>query len=331
MVTTFDIVALSVIVPVLFLLVQLTSARLLRRRGVRIGFATGLCLVAEFVAIGGLTGAAGYWGSRQLSWVRGRFTERYRRSLEIETSKLMRDLAAQPKYQDPRRLALYEAKVYSQYGEDGILAEILRRVGTTNRTFVEFGSADGMENNTVLLLRLGWNGLWMDGDEEAITRAREYFAPEIRAKQLKAETAFITAENIEELFAAHGVPIEFDVLSIDIDYNDYHVWKALKSYKPRVVVIEYNSMFPPGVEWVAEYRPDAVWDMTSKFGASLSAMESLGRQKGYTLVGSDVVGLNAFFVRNDLVKDKFCPPFTAQNHYEPTRYWMLYGGYRRVP
>jgi len=331
MVTTRDIVVVSVVLPALFLLVQLTSARLLRRRGLRIGLRTGLFLVAEFMAIGVFTGAAAYWASHQLSWVRERFAMQREQSLEIETSRWLGDLATQPKYQDPRRLPLFESKVYSQYGEDGILAEILRRVGTTNRTFVEFGSADGMENNTVLLLRLGWNGLWMDGDDAAIGRARKHFAQEIRAKRLKAETAFITAENVEKLFAAHGVPIEFDVLSIDIDYNDYHVWKALKSYKPRVVVIEYNSMFPPGIEWVAKYRPDAVWDGTSKYGASLSALESLGREKGYTLVGCDLDGVNAFFVRNDLVQDKFCAPFTAQNHYEPARHWMRFGGYSRVP
>jgi hypothetical protein len=250
---------------------------------------------------------------------------------EIESNRLMRDLLTQTKYQDPRRLAQFEAKVFSQYGEDGIIAEIFRRIGATNRYFVEFGSADGLENNTVFLLRQGWSGLWMDGNKALIERVKLRFATEIGAKRLIACETFITAENIERLFSDNGVPAEFDLLSIDIDRNDYYVWKSIETYRPRVVVIEYNAIFPPGVQWVIEYNPGEQWDGTSNFGASLSALESLGRLKGYSLVGCNIAGINAFFVRTDLLQEKFCSPFTAENHYEPPCYWMTWGGHPRSP
>jgi hypothetical protein len=249
----------------------------------------------------------------------------------IETSHMLASLRQMPKYQDPRRLVHFEAKAYSQFGEDGILTEIFARVGTTNKQFVEFGAADGMENNTVLLLRQGWGGLWMDGDGALVARARAHFAPEVTAKRLRVEESFITAENVDELFTKFGVPPEPDLLSIDIDRNDYHVWKAISKFRPRVAVVEYNGIFPPGVEWVIDYKGDAWWDGTSKAGASLSALESLARAKGYELVACGTAGVNAFFVRKDLVGDKFVGPFTAQNHYEPPRYWQKWSGHPRVP
>ena len=112
------------------------------------------------------------------------------------------------------------------------------------------------------------------------------------------------------------------MLSIDIDGNDYWVWKAIDSYSPRVVVIEHNSVFRSDVEWIMSYNPNNIWNGSSYFGASLKSLEKLGNQKGYRLVGCDFTGVNAFFVRNDLVGDKFFEPFTAENHYEPPRYFL---------
>lgn len=230
---------------------------------------------------------------------------------------------------DPRRLARFEATVYSQSGEDGILAEIFRRIGTTNRYFVEFGSGDGSENNTVLLLEAGWKGLWMDAEPQFISAARERF----RGKPLQARQAFVNAGNVAGLFRQAGVPPVFDLLSIDIDRNDYWVWKALGEYAPRVVVIEYNAVFPPGISWVVDYQPEARWDNTSHFGASLTALERLGAEKGYALVGCNIIGTNAFFVRRELLGGKFAGPFTAEGHYQPARYhlvWYKEGHPRRV-
>jgi hypothetical protein len=188
-----------------------------------------------------------------------------------------------------------------------------------------------MENNTVLLLRQGWHGLWMDARADFVRTAEGYFKREIESKQLQIVRAFITKENIQNLFRKAGVPAEFDLLSIDIDRNDYYVWEAIREFRPRAVVIEYNAIFPPSVDWVIEYDANAVWDRTSRFGASLAALERLGRTKGYSLVGCNLTGVNAFFVRNDLVGDKFAAPYTAANHYEPARYNIPMGSGATFP
>ena len=98
------------------------------------------------------------------------------------------------------------------------------------------------------------------------------------------------------------------------------MWKAIENYRPRVVSVEYNALYPPDIECVIKYDPKFCWSGTSYFGASLKALEVLGLKKGYSLVGCDFRGINAFFVRQDLVADKFLEPFTAENHYEPIRY-----------
>jgi hypothetical protein len=244
-----------------------------------------------------------------------------------------RAILGQPKYQDPKRLNRHEYRVFSQNGEDGIIAEVFRRIGTTNRYFVEFGAADGFENNTVLLLRQGWKGLWIDGDPAAVDRARAHFRPEVEGKQLTIFRDFITAENIEALFHRAEVPYEPDLLSIDIDRNDYYVWEKIGRYRPRVAIVEYNALYPPTMSWVIPYDPKGWWDGTSHYGASLKALEELGARKGYSLVGCNISGVNAFFVRDDLLGDHFAAPYTAENHYEPSRYDLYWhdSNHRRVP
>ncbi|MFB3828045.1 MAG: hypothetical protein ACE15B_14845 [Bryobacteraceae bacterium] len=247
----------------------------------------------------------------------------------LQVEQLVNQLTTAETARDPRRLARHEASVYAQSGEDGVLAEIFRRIGTTNRYFVEFGSGDGSENNTVLLLQGGWSGLWMDAEPGFVKTARE----RRQGKPLRVRQALVTAENIESLLREERTPPSFDLLAIDIDRNDYWVWKAIKAFTPRVVVIEYNAIFPPGIAWVVNYEPGAKWDGTSHFGASLTALERLGAEKGYVLVGCNLMGTNAFFVRRELAGRQFAEPFTAANHYQPARYhlvWYKSGHPRRV-
>lgn len=251
----------------------------------------------------------------------------------LEADRVIRDLQALPKYDDPKRLTRHESQVFSQGGEDGIIQEIFRRIGTTNKRFCEFGSADGVENNTALLVTLGWGGLWMDGDADAIGRAKARYASAVAEGRLNIQRQFITAENIEGLMAGANLPVELDLLSVDIDRNDFYVWERINNYRPRLVVMEYNAMFPPGVDWVIPYDAKAWWEGRSYFGGSLTAFERLGRKKGYSLVGASLTGANAFFVRDDLVMDRFSGPFTAEHHYEPPRlYLTLYKpGFNRDP
>jgi len=228
------------------------------------------------------------------------------------------ELAGNPRYNDERRLLKYGFQVCSQNAEDGMIHEIFRRIGTTNRVFAEIGISDGTENNTAFLLSRGWKGFWIDGEDtfRRILAAR----PDLQGDCIKSIVSFVTRENVAELFAELGVPDEFDLLSLDIDQNTYYAWEGLTKYRPRAVVVEYNALLPADVDWKVHYESNRVWNGTSNFGASLKAFELLGRQLGYELVGCDFIGVNAFFVRSDLVADRFAPPFTSENHYEPPRY-----------
>lgn len=238
--------------------------------------------------------------------------------------------ASNPRYADPKHLVPHGYRVYSQNEEDGILDEIFRRIETESRYFVEFGVGDGMENNTVYRLMRGWRGAWIDANAEQAALIIERYARQISSGVLKFKQAFITAEDINGLFDELAVPPEFDLLSIDIDGNDYWVWKVLEKYRPRVVVIEYNAGFGPSAEWVLNYDPHYTWEGTRNFGASLKSLELLGADKGYRLVGCNIKGMNAFFARDDLVREKFLAPFTSEMHYEPPRYHVWFAtGHRK--
>ena len=187
----------------------------------------------------------------------------------------------------PDDLERYESRTYSQNGEDGVIARIFDCIGTTNRYFVEFGTgADGSERNTRLLERQGWTGLLMDACADPAH-------PEVRHES-------ITAENINGLFGKYSVPEEFDLLSIDIDGNDYWVWRAIDGrYRPRLLVMEYNAFVPPDESKAIRYDPGFRWRGTDYFGASLLALANLGASKGYRLVYCERRGVNAFFLRAD--------------------------------
>jgi len=230
------------------------------------------------------------------------------------------ELERHPRYADPRRLLRYAFAVCSQNGEDGIIREIFRRIGPGDRIFAEIGVGDGTENNTAFLLSQGWRGFWIDGDRSFLKTIER--AANLQDGCLKSSVTFVSRENIAGLFEALGVPKQFDLLSLDIDQNTYYIWEGLTGFRPRVVVIEYNASIPPDVEWRVQYDARRTWDGTHNYGASLKALELLGRKLGYCLVGCDFNGVNAFFVRDDLVADRFAGPFTSENQYEPPRYFL---------
>lgn len=245
---------------------------------------------------------------------------------ELKGRQLIRlldfDLQEDPRYADPRRLLRYQLQVSSQNGEDGIIREIFRRIGTTNRIFAEVGVGDGCENNTAFLLSQGWSGFWIDGTR-AFLRALEN-RDDLSKNCLRYLVSFVSKENVAALFEELGVPREFDLLSLDIDQNTYYAWEGLHDFHPRVVVVEYNAAIPPDVDWKVRYNSNRLWNGTQNFGASLKTFEVLGRRLGYSLVGCEFFGSNAFFVRNDLLADQFAAPFTSENHYEPPRYSMAH-------
>ena len=242
--------------------------------------------------------------------------------LRLDKELLTATLLAQPKYQDPKRLNRHEAQVFSQNGEDGAIAEIFARIGVVDRVFVEFGAGDGMENNTTYLLFQGWSGFWFEGDESNVQAIRESFEQAVRKNRLVVAREFLTAERAPEILSKHQVPREFDLLSLDIDRNTSWIWRKLGEFRPRVVVIEYNASIPPQDEWEIAYSADAKWEGTLCFGVGLRTLQKIGEKLGYVLVGCELSGTNAFFVRNDLAVNRFLAPFSAENHYEPPRYFL---------
>jgi hypothetical protein len=203
---------------------------------------------------------------------------------------------------DSARLAEAEFKVYSQWGEDGIIQFLASRMRSLDSTFVEFGTQDYTESNTrFLLINDNWSGLVIDGSESNIDFIRSdtiYWRHD-----LDAVCAFITAENINELIARRFPGPELGLLSVDIDGNDYWVWRAIKCVQPSIVVCEYNSVFGNRLAVTIPYQAD--FNRTKAhysnlyFGASLAALCRLASEKGYAFVGSNSEGNNAFFVRRD--------------------------------
>jgi hypothetical protein len=242
---------------------------------------------------------------------------------QIETEDLVLRLLANQKYSDPKRLERFGYKVFSQTDEDGIIAEIFRRIGETNRTFVEFGSGPGAENNTIFLLYKNWQGLWIEGDAKGAEKARHTYGNLIRTGQLSIKNDFVSPDNINKLITEGGIAGEIDLLSIDIDGNDYHVLDAIACISPRVIVAEYNAKLPPPVEWVMPYDPSHSWQGTDYFGVSLAAYVELATRKGYKLVCTNLYGLNAFFVRADIAENKFAEDGSADALYNKPRYHLV--------
>lgn len=206
----------------------------------------------------------------------------------------------------PASLREAEFRTFSQFGEDGILQFLVRRVGPLPETFVEFGVQDYTEANTLFLLLAGnWRGLILDGSAAAIraVRGRDLFW----RHDLTAVAAFVTRENINGLLTGHGFVGEIGVLSVDIDGNDYWVWEAITAVDPGVVVVEYNSLFGPTAAVTVPYDPAFLRTRAHHsnlyWGSSLAALGDLGERKGYALVGCNSNGNNAFFVRRDRVGD----------------------------
>ena len=186
-----------------------------------------------------------------------------------------------------KQLRSHERQVYSQGGEDGVIARIFECIGTRNRYFVEFGAWDGQHWSNTANLRMheGWDGLLIDRDGA-------------RRNEALVKPHSITRENVNEVFARYDVPHDLDLLSMDIDGNEYWVWQAL-TYRPRVVVIEYNMGFALDVAKTIAYRADHEWDDSGYHGASLAALRKLGRSKGYSLIYTDSWVPNAFFVADE--------------------------------
>jgi FkbM family methyltransferase len=176
-----------------------------------------------------------------------------------------------------------ERRKYSQNGEDGVLQSLFSAIGTTDRQYVEIGCEDGAECNTRALREAGWRGWMFDAANEN--------------RHIGLTKTFVTRENAASLLASCGVPAAFDLLSLDINFNDFHVLDAvLHACRPRVLVVEYNASLGSQADAVVPYLPTYGWDGTNWFGASFRAMCALGTSHGYIPVYCESQGVNLFLV-----------------------------------
>ncbi len=223
---------------------------------------------------------------------------------------------------DSAKLSDREFRVFSQWGEDGIIQHLIRTVPITQRVFVEFGVENYTEANTrFLLTHNNWSGLILDGSEDNIRSVRKdaiYWR-----HNLKAVCAFITRENINGLLRDNGLTGEIGLLSIDVDGNDYWIWEAIDAVNPALVVVEYNARFGAGravtVPYDAAFVRSTAHHSMIYYGASLAAFVALGRRKGYDFVGANTAGNNAFFVRRDL-RPASLPALTSAEGYVPCQF-----------
>ena len=233
-------------------------------------------------------------------------------------------LVDEAKNKDTRIISSFGFKVYSQFDEDGIIEEIFKRIGTTNKVFIEFGVGDGTENNTIHLLLKGWTGLWIEGSKNFVTKINKLFYNFIDQKKLIVVNDFITKENINNIISDKIKSKEVDLLSIDIDGNDSHILSEIKCVDPRVIVLEYNAKFGPTLLYSMKYQANYVWKKSDNFGSSLKYFEIQLNDLGYYCVGCNIAGTNSFFVKKSLVNEEiFYPPFTSENHFRYARYELL--------
>jgi hypothetical protein len=202
-----------------------------------------------------------------------------------------------------------EFKVFSQFGDDGIIQWLVRNLEFPNTTFIEFGVENYRESNTrFLLMNNNWSGFVMDGSESNVEKivTSDYFWKH----DLLAKAVFITKDNINNLLSSSGLDKEVGILSIDLDGNDYWIWKEIEAVSPIVVILEYNSLFGLDraitIPYDREFHRTRAHHSNLYFGASLRALHQESARKGYRFVGCNSAGNNAYFVRSDKMNDNVC-------------------------
>jgi hypothetical protein len=239
-------------------------------------------------------------------------------------------IAPYPKIQDAG------FRVYSQFEEDGIILYVLAMIGFRTRRVVEMCCGSGDEcMATNLILNHGFHGYLFDGSQQNISRAEQFFSKKKDCLLYRPvlTQGWITAENVNSLLVDSGCAGEVDLFSLDIDGNDYWVWKAIEAINPRLVVCETQDIIPSDRSLTIAYQPD--FDCWSKHGAeqdyrsvSLLAMQKLFKKRGYRLIGAHRHGFNAFFLREDEGANLF-PEVSIQEIHD--NYWTKWGQANRWP
>lgn len=203
-------------------------------------------------------------------------------------------------------LSEIEFKVFSQWGDDGIIQWLVNNLEIPNKTFVEFGVENYRESNTrFLLMNNNWSGFVMDGSESNVAQIinSEYFWK----YELSAKAIFIDKDNINNLLSSSALGKELGILHVDLDGNDYWIYKEIDAISPIIVILEYNSVF--GIDRAITIPYDKTFyrtkahDTNLYYGASIRALHKLSKDKGYAFIGCNSAGNNAYFVRKDKLND----------------------------
>lgn len=238
---------------------------------------------------------------------------------DIMLSKYLLDL----KTYSPNPLNKRGYAVFSQFDEDGIIAEILQRLEITEGQFLELGVGDGTENNTLNLLVKNWRGLWIGG--------QSLINPEFfQSGKLRFVKSWITAENVVKLIRENlaGYINELDLISIDLDGNDLAVWKqVLSNWKTKVIVAEYNGRFDSQTNWSMPYSPNHTWKRDVFFGTSFRSMVTFFESVGYTVVATSLNGTNLFLVSNEYASRFNDVPSSLDEIFNPARNFLFKSRY----
>jgi hypothetical protein len=196
----------------------------------------------------------------------------------------------------PIRLDQFRSGAYSQHGEEGVIEAVFRAIGTKTKTCVEFGAYDLKKaSNVYSLWTSGWRTLLLEPDWVKYAKlVRDYAAhPQASEQRLQIANRLVTEhgpDSLDSILAEYGFPKDLDLVSVDVDGTDYHLWRGLRSFEPRLVVVEYNPMIPPHLDIVGSGNGNHL-------GCSALSLMRLGREKGYSLVAC--IAWNAFFVRSE--------------------------------
>lgn len=235
----------------------------------------------------------------------------------------------------PDWLLQYKKNIYSQMGDDGIIEKILGILPNKDRWCIEFGAWDGIHcsNTRNLIENHKYSAVLIESSQKLFKRLRQNYAKNESIITLNKCVGFSDNDNLDVILNNTLVPKNFDFLSIDVDGNDYHIWKKVTEYTPKVVCIEFNPTMPTELHFVQKADPSIAQ------GSSLSALVGLGKTKGYGLVS--VLLVNAFFVKSEyfpLFKIKDNSPATLRKNLD----WLTYmfigydgkiylSGYERLP
>lgn len=214
--------------------------------------------------------------------------------------------------------------ITSQFGEDGVIEKIFEIIKNGDKWCVEFGAGDGktFSNTWDLIVNRGWSGVEIEASSKLYKKLIQTYKGNNNVVCINKLINFDGAETLDNILLKTSIPRDFDLMSIDIDGNDYHIWNSIEVYRPKVIIVEFNPSIPLDIEFI---QPR---DMKINQGSSLLSLTKLGREKGYELVAA--LDLNAFFVKKEYyplfgIEDN--PPHLVRkiDKYE-TRLFQLYDG-----